>query len=63
MIPLAAYGLFYMGNLFINGVECNDWYGFAKAGPEFTIAGFAIILAANWIIALLLRLPRMKRGV
>ena len=63
MIPLAAYGFFYMGNLFINGVEGNDWYGFAKAGPEFAIAGFAIILAANWIIALLLRLPRMKRGV
>ena len=63
MIPLAAYGFFYMGNLFINGVEGNDWYGFAKAGPEFAITGFAIILAANWIIALLLRLPRMKRGV
>ena len=63
MIPLVAYSLFYMGNLFINGVDGNDWYGFAKAGPEFAIAVFAIMLTANWIIALLLRLPRMKRSV
>ena len=63
MIPLVAYILFYMGNLFINGVDGNDWYGFAKAGPEFAIAVFAIMLTANWIIALLLCLPRMKRGV
>lgn len=63
LIPLAAYSLFYMGNLFINGVEGNDWYGFAKAGPQFGVAIFAIMLAANWIIALLLRLPRRKPQV
>lgn len=61
IIPLAAYGLFYMGSLLLNGVEGNDWYGFAKAGPQFAVAAFTIMLAANWIIAVLLRLPRKGR--
>ena len=62
LIPFGAYSLFYMGNLLINGVEGNDWYGFAKSGPKYALAAFAIMLAANWIIALLLRLPRRKRA-
>ena len=63
LIPFAAYGMFYMGNVLINGVEGNDWYGFAKAGPRFAISVFAIMLVANWIIALLIRLPRRERRV
>ena len=63
LIPFAAYGMFYMGNVLINGVEGNDWYGFAKAGPRFAISVFTIILVANWIIALLLRLPRRDHQV
>jgi len=58
VIPMLAYSLFYVGNLLVNGVRGNDWYGFAKHGPLSAVAAFLIILATNWAIALLLRLPR-----
>lgn len=61
-IPMLAYSLFYVMNLFVNGVKGNDWYGFAKNGPKSAVAAFLIILATNWVIALLLRLPRRRRG-
>ena len=58
MIPMLAYSIFYIGNLLVNGVRRNDWYGFAKGGPLSAVAAFLIILSTNWVIALLLRLPR-----
>lgn len=60
LIPMLAYSLFYVGNLLVNGVRDNDWYGFAKRGPQSAVAAFLIILGLNWIIALLMRLPRRK---
>lgn len=62
MIPLAAYGLFYGGNLLINGVEGNDWYGFARGGPAAALMIFAFALLLNWLIAVLLRLPRRAKA-
>lgn len=62
LIPMLAYSLFYVGNLLVNGVRGNDWYGFAKRGPQSAVAAFLIILGLNWIIALLMRLPRRKPG-
>ena len=61
MIPLAVYGLFYGGNLLINGVEGNDWYGFAKGGPVIALGIFVFALVVNWLIAVLLRLPRRAK--
>ena len=61
-LPLVAYGLFYTGNLIINGVEGNDWYGFVRTEPQLAVAIFAAMLAVNWGIALLLRLPGRKQG-
>ena len=60
LIPMLAYSLFYVGNLLVNGVRDNDWYGFAKHGPQSAAAAFLIILGLNWIIALLMRLPRRR---
>ena len=60
LIPMLVYGLFYVGNLLVNGVRDNDWYGFAKHGPQSAAAAFLIILGLNWIIALLMRLPRRR---
>jgi len=60
LIPMLAYSLFYVGNLLVNGVRDNDWYGFAKHGPQSAAAAFLIILGLNWIVALLMRLPRRK---
>ena len=58
LMPLVGYGLFYGGNLVVNGIEGNDWYGLAGAGLPFAAGAFAAMLAVNWGIALLLRLPR-----
>ena len=60
LIPMLAYSLFYVGNLLVNGVRDNDWYGFATHGPQSAAAAFLIILGLNWIIALLMRLPRRR---
>lgn len=62
LIPMLAYGLLYTVNLVINGVEDNDWYGFAKGGPKTAAAAFLIILGINWIVALALWLPRRRRA-
>ena len=60
LIPMLAYSLFYVGNLLVNGVRDNDWYGFAKNGPRSAVAAFLIMLCLNWILALLMRLPRRR---
>ena len=60
MIPMLAYSLFYMGNILINGLEGNDWYGFARKGIPAAAAVLAVLTAVNWIIALVLRLPRKQ---
>ena len=60
LIPMLAYSLFYVVNLLVNGVRDNDWYGFAKNGPRSAATAFLIILGLNWIIALLMRLPRRR---
>ena len=62
MLPMLAYGLFYVGNLLKNGVRGNDWYGFARGGPGTAAVVFLAILAGNGLIALLLRLPRRAHG-
>ena len=62
MIPTLCYGLFYVGNLLINGVKGNDWYGFARGGPGSAAIVFMAILAGSWLIALALRLPRKARS-
>ena len=61
MIPMTAYGLYYVGNLIVNGVKDNDWYRFATGGLWASAMTFLVIVLANWAIALLLRLPRRER--
>lgn len=61
MLPMLAYAVYYIGNLLINGMEDNDWYGFARGGLRGAILAFVIILAGNAILALLLRLPRRPK--
>ena len=47
LIPSLCYGLFYVGNLLINGVKGNDWYGFARGGPGSAAVVFLAILAGR----------------
>ena len=58
VIPMLAYSVFYMGNIWLRGVENNDWYGFAKAGAPSAAVIFLGLLAVNEGIAMLLWLLR-----
>lgn len=58
MLPMLFYGIFYLGNLLKNGIKGNDWYGFAAGGWGSAAVVFLVILAGNWLLALLLQLPR-----
>ena len=66
VIPVAAYAVYYVLNLIINGVGrgrgTNDWYGFLMKGVGFAPVVFAVFLLLAWGLALLFRLPvRDKR--
>lgn len=58
MIPMLAYSIFYIGNLCINGIEGNDFYGIARGGILAAVPILLLLPVANWVIALVLRLPR-----
>lgn len=59
VLPTFIYGIFYCGNILINGVgegrATNDWYGFAMWGVEYMPVVFAIMLLATWLFAIVLR--------
>ena len=66
-IPPVIYGLFYLGNVIINGVgewpDTNDWYLFLAWGYPVGILIFAVITITTWLLALLLRkVQRAGRG-
>ena len=66
LVPIAAYGAAYIGNLAVNGFggkgHPNDWYGFAAQGPLASVATFSAIFIAGWLLAVALWLPHKKRA-
>ena len=60
VIPMLLYGLFYAGTILIGGAEGNDLYGFARFGPGASAVIAIALLAVNWGLAVLLRLPRRR---
>lgn len=59
-VPLLIYGIGYIGNILMNGVLSNDWYGFMRWGYFIGSIVFLIILAIAYLIGLLLRKLNMK---
>ena len=59
VIPMIMYGIFYLGNLIVNGIgtypNTNDWYGFAQWGMQYTYLIFVIVAFVTWLIALVIR--------
>ena len=59
VLPTLLYGLFYVGNIALNGVgewpDTNDWYLFFYWGTPAAIGIFAAILLMNWGFASALR--------
>jgi len=59
VVPTLLYGIFYCGNILINGVgqgrTSNDWYGFAMWGVQFMPVVLAVMLLATWLFAVAIR--------
>ena len=53
-VPAAVYGVFYGGNLLINGVEGNDFYGFVMGGVLGSAFVGLSVLFACWLISLMI---------
>lgn len=55
-LPVLIYGAVYMINLFVNGIEKGDWYGFVNWGFAAGIGIFCVICLISIILGLLLRI-------
>ena len=59
VVPMIIYGIFYLGNIIINGVgewpHSNDRYGFVSWGIPIGIVIFFVIIAVTYGIGLILR--------
>ncbi len=55
VMPMLVYGIGYVGNILINGIPRNDWYGFMRWGYGVGSIIFIVILGVTYLIGLLLR--------
>ena len=59
LMPMFIYGLFYVGNIFINGVgswpNTNDWYGFFTWGYTGGIVVFFVISLATYFMGYVIK--------
>ena len=59
LVPVVLYGVFYVGNILINGVgvrpNTNDWYGFTLFGMQLLPVVLLVMVLATWVFALILR--------
>ncbi len=64
MLPIALYGVFYLGNIAINGIGTfpnkNDWYGFFLFGNRIAVVIILILFTVNYIIGFTLRKLNQK---
>lgn len=58
-MPMFIYGLFYVGNIFINGVgswpNINDWYGFFTWGYTGGVVVFVVISLATYFMGYVIK--------
>ena len=59
VVPVLLYGIFYVGNILINGVGVrpytNDWYGFTMWGVQYMPVVLLVMVLATWLFAIVLR--------
>ena len=54
LIPMTVYGIGYLGNIRLHGIEGNDWYGFLKWGV-LPCAGICLVqTVCSFVVGLLL---------
>jgi len=60
VLPMAAYGAFYLGNNLIRGIGPDtDWYGFLNWGWPTGLIIFAVLMMMTWGAAVCLRALRI----
>jgi len=64
LMPMFIYGLFYVGNIFINGVgswpNINDWYGFFTWGYTGGVVVFVVISLATYFMGYVIKKTNNK---
>ncbi len=64
MLPIALYGVYYLGNIAINGIGTfpnkNDWYGFFLFGNRIAVVIIIILFTLNYMIGFTLRKLNQK---
>ena len=59
-LPMFIYGIVYVVNILINGLDGNDWYYFMAWGYPMGFAIFFIILFVTWLLAIILKTIRNR---
>ena len=54
MLPPFVYGVGYLGNIMLNGIQNNDWYAFLSWGYPVGIAILAFSCIITWLMALIM---------
>ena len=55
-LPVLVYGIVYIVNLFVSGVDKGDWYGFVNWGFATGIGIFCMICLISIILGLSLKI-------
>lgn len=63
VFPMLVYGISYLGNIIINGIPGNDWYGFLRWGYPAGAVILVIIVLITYLIGFILRKLNEKVGV
>lgn len=64
VVPTLLYGIFYVGNILINGVgegaSSNDWYGFTLWGVDTIPIVLLVMLIVTFLIGLAIRMANNR---
>ena len=63
VFPMLVYGISYLGNIIINGIPGNDWYGFLRWGYVVGAVILVIIVIITFLIGFILKKLNEKVGV
>ncbi|MBQ7064477.1 MAG: hypothetical protein IJM90_06290 [Firmicutes bacterium] len=67
VMPISLYGIYYLGNILINGVgskaRTNDWYGFFRWGIPIGVCILLGLLVIAFLLGLLYRKVQPRRWI
>jgi hypothetical protein len=60
ILPVLIYGIGYIINMLVNGIESGDWYGFVNWGFYVGLGIFAGICLTSYILGVILRIANVR---